>query len=82
VKQITTPTDGNPIEATDAVIEQLALVRASGLVNMMDRRSVREAAEWAGHDALVAFCADLDSLRVTDRGTIWMAALDAMVVSR
>lgn len=79
----TPPTDGNPIEATGAVIEQLAAVRESGLVNMMDFRGVGEVADAIGHDDLAVFCGALGAIRnVRERGTIWMAVLEAMVVSR
>lgn len=66
------------MDITNDVVEQLASVRESALVNMMDRRGVREVANALGHEQLVEFCDALDAMPRRDRGSLWVGALKRM----
>jgi len=63
---------------TDDALDQLAWVRDSGLVNMMDVHGVEYLAQESAYYDLALFCAEVQALRV-GRGTVWMGALNAMV---
>lgn len=69
-------------EITDEIVEQLREVRETGLANMLARHDVQYVANDLELHALVVFCYEVGELAITQRGKVWVAALERMNWSR
>lgn len=66
------------MDVADEVIEQLGVVRESGMTNMMSYLGVMDVASDLGLTELESFCIDLDCMGAGKRNDLWLEVLDRL----